>query len=194
MKIICCYSSEPHSRTVEAVDKYAPETEYVKTAGLFGYGEAIASRWSASEDLVVIEADKEIAADTIPSFAECNQPWCTTSCETLPPPYTKTTTYSLACAKFSVNLQEIVDPNEFLGPDVPWQPCRHCNSKGCWNQLDVRMMRAFQAHGIDQPHVHGEVKHHHVYDVHWWREWQKDWDYLMDVEARTREIHARNIS
>lgn len=190
MNIICCYNSGVHPKTVESLSAYAPTALMVETPGLYGYQEAIAARWQGVEDLVVIEADKEITAETIPSFETCREPWCTHACETLPPPYTKTTTNSLACARFTVNIQRIVDPNEFLGPDVPWQPCRHCDSKGCWNQLDVRMAMAFQRHGI-QPHVHGEVTHHHDYDSAWWQEWKKDWDYLMDVQARTQEIFER---
>jgi hypothetical protein len=54
------------------------------------------------------------------------------------------------------------------------------------------MVRAFEAHGVDLPHVHGAIKHHHVYDLAWWQEWRKDWDFLQDTEARLREIHARS--
>jgi hypothetical protein len=191
MKIICCYSGEPHPKAVEAIEKFAPETEFIETKGLYGYGEVITAHWTGEEDLVNIEGDKEITAEVIPSFRDCDEPWCTFGAKTLPPPYRKLVYHGLSCAKFSARLQQIVKPEEFICEDVPWQPCRHCRNKGCWNQLDVRMVRAFEAHGVDFPHTHGVLKHHHVYDLDWWQEWKKDWDFLQDTEARLREIHAR---
>ena len=191
MKIICCYSKEPHPKTLEAIALFAPQTEFVKTEGLFGYGEAIASRWQI-DDLAVIEGDKEINAEVIPSFTECNEPWCTFSCQTLPEPYTKVTVNGLGCARFTIELQTITSPSEFICRDPDWLPCRHCNSQGCWNQLDIRMAMAFDRHGIHSPHVHGQVKHHHEYGLAWWAEWRKDWDYIMDVDARVKEIRERH--
>jgi hypothetical protein len=191
MKIICCYSGEPHPKTVEAIEKYAPGCEFIETKGLYGYGEVISANWTGKETLVNIEGDKEITAEVIPSFLDCDEPWCTYGAKTLPPPYRKLVNHGLSCAKFSAKLQQVVKPKEFICEDVPWQPCRHCKNKGCWNQLDVRMVRAFEAHGVDLPHVHGAIKHHHVYDLAWWQEWRKDWDFLQDTDARLREIHAR---
>lgn len=190
MNIIYCYASDPPEVCVEAIKKFVPQAEFVKTEGLFGYGEAIASRWTGEADLIVIEGDKEIHAEVIPSFEKCPEPWCTFGCKSFPPPYRVTIDYGLSCAKFSADLQSQVDPSEFICEDVPWQPCRHCGNRGCWNQLDVRMGRAFENHGVDFPHVHGHIKHHHVYDAAWWREWQKNRDYLMDAEARMNDIRA----
>jgi hypothetical protein len=195
MRIIFCYSSSPELRSAAAIRRYAPKAEWVKTEGLFGYGEAIASRWTGESDLVVIEGDKEINADVIPSFEDCNEPWCTYGCKTFPPPFRVQIDYGLSCAKFSADLQKQVDPSEFICEDVPWQPCRYCGNKGCWNQLDVRMGRAFESHDVDYPHVHGHIKHHHVYDDTWYRERQKNIDYLMDADARIKEIrdwHEKN--
>jgi len=191
MSVICCFSSEPHLQALKAILRFYPQTEFVKTEGLFGYPQVIAARWDASDDLIVIEGDKEINSSVIPSFSACSELWCTYAYETLPAPYTKRVTYGLGCAKFSAELQRIVHSGEFICEDVPWQPCRHCGGRGCWNQLDVRMARAFEAHGVSNPHVHGQIIHHHKYDPMWWREWKKDWDYLMDVDARMREIAGR---
>ena len=65
MKIIFCYSKVPDSRAEAAIRKYAPDAEFVETPGLFGYNEAIASRWG-QDDLIVIEGDKEITCGGYP--------------------------------------------------------------------------------------------------------------------------------
>ena len=188
MRVICCYSSSVKPQTEQALSLYAPDTEYVETKGLFGYGEAIRDRWTGESDLVVIEADKEINAETLPSFEACNKLWCTTKCKTMPEPHTRTTINSLACAKFSAEIQRIVKPSEFICRDPFWAPCRRCESQGCWNQLDTRIAIAITPHANGMPHVHGEVKHHHVYDDAWWHEWTLDYDYISDVNARMMEI------
>ena len=117
MRVICAYHSSVHPLTRVALDKYAPQTEYVQTLGLFGYGEAIASHWTGESDLVVVEADKEINADTLPSFEACDKLWCTSRCKTFPAPHTRMTVNSLSCAKFSAEIQRIVKPSDFICKD-----------------------------------------------------------------------------
>jgi hypothetical protein len=160
---------------------------------LFGYPETLASYWTGEDDLIVIEGDKEINADVIPSFNDCDEPWCTFKYKNLPPPYRKTVTIGLGCAKFSAETQKIVPVSEFVCADVPWQPCRLCKNAGCWQQLDARLAMALEKHGIDFPHLHGNIKHHHTYDDAWWNEHYKDVDYLMDTEARMKDIDAYNL-
>lgn len=190
MRVICCYSSSVKPETEQSLSLYAPDTEYVQTKGLFAYPQAIRERWTGEDDLIVIEGDKEIYADTLPSFAACNKLWCTTKCVTLPAPYTRVTVNSLACAKFSAEVQRIVDPSAFDCPDPFWAPCRRCDSKGCWNQLDTRLAIAITPHANGMPHVHGMVGHHHDYNDAWWHEWGLDWDYMMDFNARLMEINS----
>ena len=190
MRTILCYSSDPHPKTIAAIERYAPDTEYVETKGLFGYGEAIRDRWTGESDLVVIEADKEILADTLPSFAACDKLWCTSRCQTFPAPHTRVTINSLSCAKFSAQIQRMVDPSEFLCRDPFWAPCRRCNSEGCWNQLDMRIAIAIAKHANGMPCVHGEVLHHHEYTDAWMREWQLDYEYTVQTTARLMEISS----
>lgn len=186
----CVYHNDVHPLASSALTRFAPNTEYVETRGLFGYGEAIRARWTGESDLVVVEADKEILADTLPSFEACDQLWCTTKCKTFPPPHTRITTNSLACAKFSAEIQRIVDPSEFICPDPFWAPCRKCDSRGCWNQLDTRMAIAIGKHANGMPHVHGEVLHHHVYDDEWLREWKLDYEFAVETQARMLEFSS----
>ena len=190
MRVICCYSSTIHPKTRSALEKYAPETEYVETKGLFGYGEAIADRWTGESDLVIVEADKEITADTLPSFEACDKLWCTTRCKTLPPPHTRHTVNSLSCAKFSAEIQRIVKTSDFICRDPFWAPCRRCDSQGCWNQLDTRMAIAMSPRANGLPHVHGWVEHHHNYDAAWLAEWEKDYEYQMANAARLMELRS----
>lgn len=188
MRIICCYASAPHPKTEEAIKKFAPDTEFVKVEGLFGYPEAIENRWTGESDLVVIESDKEITADVIPSFLACDEPWCTFKYKSFPQPYRREISTGLGCVKFSVEVQREVDTSEFICEDVPWQPCRLCEGKGCWRQLDARITMALENHCFDYPHVHGHIRHHHVYDDAWRSEHYKDVEYMMDTEARMKDI------
>lgn len=169
MRVICCYSSEPHPKNVEAIEKYAPQTEFVETPGLFGYNKAIALRWDGSSDLVVIEGDKEINADVIPSFASCDEPWCSFEYFNYPEPWSRTVQIGLGCAKFSAACQMQVPIDAFLCPDPPvaW-PCPDCDGAGCWRYLDTRIAIAILSRCISfYPHVHGRVNHHHTYQPDW---------------------------
>jgi len=190
LRVICCYHNSVHPLARAALEKYAPQTEYVETKGLFGYGEAVAERWTGESDLVVIEADKEINADTLPSFEACDKLWCTVRCMTLPEPYTRHTVNSLAAAKFSAEIQRTVKTEDFICPDPFWAPCRRCDSQGCWNQLDTRLAIAITPHANGLPCVHGWVNHHHDYDDKWWAEWTLDYEYNLKAQARILEISS----
>lgn len=162
MRTIIVHTGNFASPALESFRRYAKSAEYVETKGLYGYNDAIASRWDGSDSLVVIEQDKEITAEVLPSLESCDQPWCTYSAKTFPEPYTKTTIISLSCARFSVEVQKVAQP-DFYGPDLDYHPkCKRCDGKGCWVYLDTRIAMALMAKGY-QPHVHGEIKHHHEY-------------------------------
>jgi len=169
MIVIFCYSGEPHPLAVSAVEKYAKQAKFIENIRLFDYNRAIASHWTAEEDLVVIEGDKEIGPDTLPSFEACSEPWCTYACETFPPPYTRVTTTGLACAKFSAECQMMISTDDFLRPDYPMrEPCQDCGGRGCWRYLDTRIATAILNKCVAMaPHVHGRVKHHHEYPPDW---------------------------
>lgn len=166
MKVICCYSSDVNPLTRQALSLYASDVEYVETKGLFGYNKAIESRWTGNTDLVVIEQDKEITADVIPSFDDCNKPWCMYTYFNFPEPYTRECLVGLGCAKFSAELQQLVSPSEFLTGDSDWIQCPLCNGAGCWQNLDSRIAFAIMNHQI-APHYHGKIAHHHDYPPDW---------------------------
>lgn len=166
MRVICCFTAL-HPQAAEAIGRFAPQAEMVPTPGIYDYGEAIASRWDGSDDLVVIEGDKVITAGVLPSFASCDQPWCGYGSMSFPPPYTRWIAGGLGCARFSAAVQRRVRPDEFLGPDEPnWYTCRHCGGKGCWLYLDSRIGLCMQRLGISH-HVHGSVGHLHEYPPGW---------------------------
>jgi hypothetical protein len=166
MRVICCYSSGLHPKAAVALAKYAPDAELVPTLGLYGYNEAIASRWDGSADLVVIEADKEITAAVLPTFESCTHRWCSFGYPIFPMPYTRDVTMGLGCTRYSVEAQRIVSVSEFIRPDSPTFKCPECNGKGCWCGLDGRIATALVAHG-STPHVHGYIEHHHEYHEGW---------------------------
>ena len=113
MKILFCYSNVPDARAEAAIRKYAPDAEFVETPGLFGYNEALAERWG-QDDLIVIEGDKEITAEVIPSFAACPEPWCVYEYFTFPEPYRAKVQVGLGCARFSLECQQQIPTKCFL--------------------------------------------------------------------------------
>lgn len=169
MRIIFCYTGKPNPIAAKAVRQFAPEAEFVETKGLFGYNRAIASRWTGKDDLIVIEGDKEITADTIPSFEICDEPWCTYECAVFPEPYTRITTIGLGCTKFSAACQDQISVDDFCRPDYPMRiECPDCFGVGCWRYLDTRIATAILSKCVAfSPHVHGRIAHHHEYPPDW---------------------------
>ncbi len=163
MRVVCCYC-KIQPETQRALDLYAPDCEYVDTsATIRDYGEAIASRWTGESDLVIIEDDKEITADVLPSFEKCTSYWCSYSYMIYPEGHQHEIEIGLGCTRYSARLQQIIDKSEFMCRDQDFfDPCRHCEGAGCWNLLDARIAHAARCHGINV-HVHGMVNHYHDY-------------------------------
>ncbi len=169
MRVIFCYTHEPESRSAEAVTKYAPQAEWLDTsATIYTYNEVIASRWDCGEDLVVIEGDKEITSEVLPSFEHCPKLWCSFSAYVFPAAIEHEYYNGLGCTRYSERLQRIVDKSEFMVPDSPmWALCPVCGGKGCYRYLDSRIALAIRMHitptGDINVHRHGRVEHHHDY-------------------------------
>jgi len=172
MRVICPHNNQVHPRTADAIARYAPETVYLENTGLDGYDENISAYWDGSDDLVVIEQDKEITDEVLPAFRRCNQDWCSFAYRNFPEPYRKRVYTGLGCSFYSATIQRLVPPSEFTGPDPAWHPeCKLCDGKGCWRTLDTRIAVSLVKRGI-VTHVHGEIAHHHEYPepVQWVRE------------------------
>ena len=175
MKIIFCYTDVPDPRVEAAMRKYAPEAKFIDTSkSIYDYNKALVTHWGL-DDLVVIEHDKEITSEVIPSFTACDEPWCVYSYMCYPEPYQRDTIHGLGCTKYSLALQKQIDPFDFCGPDPEWLypsgPCRSCNGQGCWRGLDTRITLQILNKCISfTPHVHGRIEHHHTYPDGWKRE------------------------
>lgn len=161
-KVICCYT-QMEKRSRLALNKYAPQVEMVNTSrSIWAYGEEIAKRWLGEEDLVIIEGDKEITADVLPSFDRCDLPWCNFSSFVFVGTAMEREVFTgLGCTKYSAFAQQSIRPDDFICPDVGYV-CKICAGKGCWNNLDGRIASALRKCNIDV-HIHGRVNHHHDY-------------------------------
>ena len=138
-------------RTKDALAKFAPTAEHVDTsAQWWSYWEAFRVRWTGTESLIVIEQDIEITADTVPSFDVCPEPWCTFSYSG---PMDFVYRDSLGCARFTASFQQMV-PVEGPGVLSPWMH---------WMHMDHFLIEKFRVAGFTGAHVHGEVRHHHVF-------------------------------
>lgn len=178
MHIVCCYSTlKPE--TAASIEAYAPQIEFRKTEGLYGYVEIMAELWNGQDDLVIIEGDKVITKDVIPDFENCPHLWCSNTYFDGAPQviglnikrYEIET--GLGCARFRAELQREIPASEFLHGDPKglWVPCPLCNGEGCWNYLDMRMSIAFESHGL-KVHPHAMIEHVHDYSVN-----PDDWDW-----------------
>ena len=170
MKIIFCYTNVPDSRAEAAIRKYAPKAEFAKCEGLFGYNNIIAANWKGEEDLLVIEGDKEIHAEVVPSMEECNEDWCIYEYWNFPEPYQRNIIYGLGCTKYSARTQQLISTDEFLlcRSRRGCGYARTCKGLGCWRNLDVRIAIQVLAKCIRfAPHSHGRINHHHEYPADW---------------------------
>jgi hypothetical protein len=154
MKIVCFYATLS-PETEQALSTYAPDTEYVDVSADDGaYWRAICERWNTGRDLVIIEQDIEIGPGMLDSFNECPGQWCCFGYHSEP-----AGPGPLGCTRFRAALQRHVTTKR-ISPD----PYRH------WAQIAPRMHDTVVRHGYAEPHMHGDVIHHHDYTAkppHW---------------------------
>jgi hypothetical protein len=117
------------------------------------YWHAIRDRWTGEDDLVIIEQDIEITAETIPSFQSCAAEWCVFGYKGADwlEPEDRFMVKSLGCTKFSARLQRTIPASTIAGVYL------------VWHMIDMRMATVLGMRGYT-PHLHGEVKHLHDYD------------------------------
>jgi hypothetical protein len=155
--ILCCYT-DINPLTKQSLEQYAPGTEYVDVRNNnLGYWQAIAERWNGSDDLIVIEQDMGVTADTIPALLSCFSNWCVFGYRI----YTMKLMYhyGLGCVKFSAHLQQML-PVPYI--EENFSDCETCGLDACWHHLDTMLKQILRHNGYNT-HVHGEIAHYHNY-------------------------------
>ena len=156
MKPLCCYANL-HPATKAALAAFAPDAEMADTsASIYAYWEAISSRWTGADDLLIIEQDIEIHAGVLPGLAACPRPWCVY-------PYQihdrgTLLDFGLGCTRFRAGAQQAVSTGA-----IQSQPgeCSECHgAPGCWRHLDCKITWAMHAAGITQCVHWPGVQHH----------------------------------
>ena len=174
MKTLFCYTDVPDARAEAAIRKYAPQAEFYATHERSTYTKIVADNWNSGEDLVVIEGDKVITADVIPSFESCNEPWCVFEYWNYPPPYQQNTVHGLGCTKYSAETQRQVPVETLTVKHDTWMYCPDCENNqvdGCWRYLDTRIaLQILSRCIVFSPHVHGRIEHVHEYTDEWKRQ------------------------
>jgi hypothetical protein len=157
LKVLACYVSKSLKReTYRALVDYVPigSLEMVEVShDVSAYWHEIRKRWNGEDDLLIVEQDNVITAETIPSFNMCDKPWCTYWYPGPPGMVDNKLTKSLGCTRFSAELQKA----------VPY-PAITDKEYFIWHMIDARVADALELRGY-APHVHGEVKHLHTYDM-----------------------------
>jgi hypothetical protein len=142
-------------RVKTALEKYAPqaglEVEWIDTApDLQIYADEMEKRWNGTEDLIIVEQDKEIFPETLPSLMACSEPWCGFTFWISPVPHTTLVVGGFGAVKFSAEVQQWFPVSAFRG------------------ETQVGIDRRFYDYLIENHrkgcHLHGHVLHHHVYE------------------------------
>jgi len=154
MTRLVCVFNELDLRTEASLRRFAPaaglEIEWENTTGsLQDYANVLEKRWNKSEDLIVIEHDKEIYADTLPSLMMCGHLWCGYAYWVGVSPHTALAIGGFGVTKFSAEVQRLVKVSDFAGP--------------YWHGIDRRFYDYLLENHNTVCHLHGQVTHHHVY-------------------------------
>jgi hypothetical protein len=141
--VLYCHTKY-YPESLDSVFMYAPGAIGVYTGRTsFSYSEALAYHWDYEGDLIVIEHDIVIDENTIPSFEDCQEPWCSFKFDVMG----QDIDFALGCTKWSAEARKLVTP-----------PAR-----ANWRTLDVQIRELMIWVGL-QPHVHGKVAHLHPYE------------------------------
>lgn len=140
-------------RVKAALARWAPsaglEVEWVNTHDdLQVYADEMEKRWDGTEDLIIVEQDKEPHGECFPSMLACDAPWCGYTFWINPAPHTALVVGGFGVVKFSPWVQREIPVSEFrgvtqVGIDRRFYDCLMKRGYGC--------------------HLHGHVLHHHVY-------------------------------
>src|ERR1700728_1250585 len=107
MKEMCAYvPGQQIAAAKNSLVRFYPSAEFVDVSGSdLNYYRAIAERWTAIDDLIILEQDIQITTGVIESLSACPELWCVV-------PYalyeTEMATFSLGCARFSAKAQKLI--------------------------------------------------------------------------------------
>ena len=164
-RLVCMYGAtyparatlDPRVKT--ALERLAPaaglETEWVDTEGdLQIYADEMEKRWLGTEDLIIVEQDKEPFPGQLESMIGCPEPWCGYTFWQNPEPHTSLVLGGFGVTRFSAQVQTWFPVSAFRG------------------EIQVGIDRRFydyliKNHGYGV-HLHGHVVHHHVYEPRPW--------------------------
>lgn len=160
-RLVCMYGATyPAEATLDprvqaALDRCAPaaglETEWIDTHGSQQiYADEMEKRWHGTEDLIIVEQDKEPFPGQLEAMAGCPEPWCGHTCWAFPEPHTTLSLGGFGVTRFSAQVQTWFPVSAFRG-DTQVGIDRRFADYLLWN------------HGYGC-HLHGHVVHHHVYE------------------------------
>ncbi len=136
----------------EAFARHAPrgETVVISPFALGAYHEAVAERWGAGSDLLVVEQDVTLHEQVLPQLEACGEDWCVFPYRH-PDNGNSFLTAALGCTRFSRRFQAAV-PIEAVGSVYGY--CNLCKGQpGCWVHLEGRISDAGLAADFTR-HIH----------------------------------------
>lgn len=159
-RLVCMYGGKypaPASldpRVKAALERWAPEagleTEWVDTSSnLQIYADEMEKRWDGTEDLIIVEQDKEVHGECFPSLLNCSQLWCGYTFWLNPVPHTALCVGGFGVTKFSAEVQRKVPVSAFRGDGQI--------------AIDRRFYDYLMENYGAGCHLHGHVIHHHTY-------------------------------
>jgi hypothetical protein len=151
---LVCFYTKLDPRAEAALKLFAPdvglEIEWVETPDPgMSYANELEARWTGEDDLILIEQDKEIFSNTLPSLMTCSNLWCTATYWLFPEPHTTLCIGGFGATKFSAQIQRDVKVSEFAGDRQQGIDRRF---------IDLLLTKSIPAC------LHSMVTHHHVYE------------------------------
>ena len=142
-------------RVKTALEQHAPaaglEVEWVDTTDSQQiYADEMEKRWLGTEDLIIVEQDKEIYSSTLPPLLYCDSLWCGYTFWINPVPHTSLVLGGFGCTRFSAEVQKMVPVSAFRGKSQI--------------NIDRRFYDYLIANHGTGCCLHGHVLHHHTYE------------------------------
>lgn len=169
MTVLCCYT-KLHPATEKALTEHAPDAVLTDVSGnQHNYWIELEKYWGDPEDLIIIEHDIEITADTIQSFEACDSDWCVFPYQHDEEEHPRRLTMSLGCTKLSERARQVASPENLCRVHVDCFVChmgvQYEQIPACWQHIDAKLA-AWLEHNNIHPCIHEpDVIHHGTWKI-----------------------------
>ena len=150
-KVIVPHTAKLAPEVLWALQRVEVDFETVDVSGSDeAYFELFAELWRAGAGFTLVEHDIVDHDGLVATFDRCEREWCVATY-----PYLRSTYWGLGCSRFRAALMERIP--ELVDEVAAYETEKH--SPRHWCTLDQAVTTMLRRHGVEWPHVHGEVQH-----------------------------------